>query len=83
MPTVRDDTVFPHAILPGNLKKSSYNYRTEEAVKAKALINLLMQDRIFLALYRSNNSKERAAAMEKLNEAHHHAYGDAQLVPRG
>jgi len=36
-----------------------------------------MQDRFFLALYRSNDPKERAAAMDKLNNAHHQAYGDA------
>jgi hypothetical protein len=28
-----------------------------------------------LALYRSNDPKVRAAAMDKLNEAHHQAYG--------
>jgi len=36
-----------------------------------------MQDRLFLALYRSNDPKVRAAAMDKLNKAHHQAYGDA------
>jgi hypothetical protein len=77
MPTVRDDTAFTHAILPGNLKQASYNPTAEEATKAKALINLLMQDPLFLALYRSNDPKERAAAMNKLNKAHHQAYGDA------
>ena len=83
MPTVGDDTVFTHAIPPGKLRKASYNYRAEEAANAKALINFLMQDRLFLALYRSNDPKVRAAAMEKLNEAHHHAYGDAQLHHHG
>ncbi len=77
MPTLREDTVSTHAILPGDLKKASYNYSAERAAKAKALINFLMQDRLFLALYRSNDPKVRAAAMEKLNRAHHHAYGDA------
>lgn len=48
----------------------------EEAANAKALINFLMQDRFFLALYRSNDPKERATAMDKLNKAHHQAYGD-------
>jgi len=76
MPTVRDDTAFTHAILPGNLKQASYNPTAEEATKAKALINFLMQDPLFLALFRSNNPKVRAAAMDKLNEAHHQAYGD-------
>ena len=63
MPIVREDTVFTHAILPVNLKKVSYNYRAEEAAKAKAFINFLMQDRLFLALYRSNDPKVRAAAI--------------------
>lgn len=50
---------------------------TEDAAKAKALINFLMQDWFFLALYRSNDPKVRAAAVHKLNNAHHQAYGDA------
>ena len=37
----------------------------------------MMQDRLFRALYRSNDPKVRAAAMDKLNKAHHQAYGDA------
>ena len=49
----------------------------EDAAKAKTLINVMMQDRFFLALYRSNDPKVRAAAMNKLNDAHYHAYGDA------
>jgi hypothetical protein len=75
MPTLRD-TVFTHAILQGN---KAANYRAEEATKAKAkaLINFLMQDGPFLNLYRSNDPKERAVAMETLNVAHHQAYGDA------
>ena len=48
----------------------------EEAAKAKARINFLMHDRPFLALYRSNDPNVRAAAMDKLNKAHHQAYGD-------
>ena len=75
MPTVGDDTAFTHAILSGNLKQASYKPTAEEAAKAKALINFLMEDRLFLALYRSNDPKVRAAAMDKLNEAHHQAYG--------
>jgi hypothetical protein len=47
----------------------------EEAAKAKALINFLMEDAFFLALYRSNDPNVRATAMDKLNEAHHQAYG--------
>ena len=57
--------------------QASYKPTAEEAAKAKALINFLMQDRLFLALYRSNDARVRAAAMDKLNNAHHQAYGDA------
>ena len=56
---------------------TSYKPTAEEAAKAKALINFLMEDRFFLAHYRSNDPKVRAAAMNKLNDAHHQAYGDA------
>jgi hypothetical protein len=35
-----------------------------------------MQDPFFLAFYRSNDPKVRAAAIDKLNKAHHQAYGD-------
>jgi hypothetical protein len=38
-----------------------------------------MQDQFFLALYRSNDPKVRAAAMDTLNTAHHQAYGDAPI----
>ena len=75
MPTVRDDTAFTHAIPPEHSKQAFYKPTAEEATKAKALINFLMQDRLFLALYRSNDPKVRAAAMDKLNKAHHQAYG--------
>ena len=75
MPTVKDDIAFTHAILPGNLKQAPYKPTAEEAAKAKASINFMMQDRLFLALYRSNDPKVRAAAIDKLNEAHHQAYG--------
>ncbi|MGA8771904.1 MAG: hypothetical protein WB610_16225 [Rhodomicrobium sp.] len=49
----------------------------EDAAKAKALINFLMQDRFFLEHFRSADPKVRAAAMDTLNKAHHQAYGDA------
>lgn len=49
----------------------------DAGVLARSLINFLMEDRFFLALYRSNDPKVRAAAMDKLNKAHHQAYGDA------
>ena len=77
MPTFADGGAFTHAILPDNFKQASYKPTAEEAAKAKALINFIMQDRLFLALYRSNDPKVRAAAMDKLNNAHHQAYGDA------
>ena len=38
-----------------------------------------MQDRFFLALYRSNDAKVRAAAIDKLNKAHYQAYGDGPI----
>jgi hypothetical protein len=56
---------------------TSYKPTAEEAAKAKALINFLMHDRLFLAFYRSNDAQVRAAAIDKLNKAHHQAYGDA------
>ena len=66
MPTFKEDAAF-----------TSYKPTAEEAAKANALINFLMEDRLFLALYRSNDPKVRVAAMNKLNDAHHQAYGDA------
>jgi len=74
MPTLR----FTHALLSDHSKLASYKPTAEDAAKAKALINFLMQDPFFLALFRSNDPKVRAAAMDQLNEAHHLAYGDAQ-----
>ena len=66
MPTFKEGAAF-----------TSYKPTAEEAVKDKALINFLMQDRLFLALYRSNDAQVRAAAIDKLNKAHYQAYGDA------
>ena len=43
----------------------------DDAAKAKTLINVMMQDRFFLALYRSNDPNVRAVAMDKLNKAQH------------
>ena len=77
MPTFEESAAFTQAILPERSKRASYKATAEEAAKAKALINFLMQDRFFLALYRSNDPTERAAAMDKLNNAYHQAYGDA------
>ena len=77
MPTVRDDTAFAPAIPAVHFKQASYKATGVEAAQAKALINFLMGDAFFLALYRSNDPNVRAAAMDKLNEAHHQAYGDA------
>ena len=50
---------FCSCILPDKLKHWSYKPTEEEAAKAKALINSLMQDRFFLALYRSNDPSAR------------------------
>ena len=61
---------FTHGILPEKP-------RSEDAAGAKALINFLMEDQFFLALYRSNDPKVRATAMDQLNEAHYQAYGPA------
>jgi hypothetical protein len=75
MPIFGDGTAF--TVPPEHSKQASYEPTAEEAASAKALINFLMEDRFFLALYRSNDPKMRAAAMDKLNNAHHQAYGDA------
>ncbi len=70
MPTLGDAPTLAQTILPDNDEPA-----VEESTKAKELINFLMQDRFFLALYRSNDPKVRATAMDRLNEAHHQAYG--------
>ncbi|MFZ1110348.1 MAG: hypothetical protein WAN43_18620 [Rhodomicrobium sp.] len=54
----------------------------ERAANGKALINFLMQDKFFLDLYRSNDARTRAAAIDKLNNAHNQAYGDLLGVKR-
>jgi hypothetical protein len=77
MPTFEESAAFAQAILPEYSKRASYKPTAEDAAKAKALINFLMQDPFFLALYRSNDPKVRAAAIDKLNKAHYQAYGDA------
>jgi hypothetical protein len=59
-------------------RQASYQPTAEDAAKGKALINFLMQDRLFLALFRSTDAKVRAGAIDKLNEAHHQAYGGAR-----
>ena len=79
MPIFGDGTAF--AVPQEHSKQASYEPTAEEAARAKALINFLMEDRFFLALYRSNDPKMRAAAMDKLNKAHHQAYGDAPTSP--
>jgi len=71
MATFCDGTAFTHS------KQASRKPSSEEAAKAKAVINFLMQDRFFLALFRSNDPKVRAAALSELNQAHYQAYGDA------
>jgi hypothetical protein len=77
MPIFGEGATCGLAIPPEHSKQASYEPTAVEAAKAKALINFLMEDRFFLALYRSNDPEMRAAAMDKLNKAHHQAYGDA------
>jgi hypothetical protein len=77
MPTFGDRAVFAHPILSDKVRRANHKPTEEEVAKAKALINFLMQDRFFLDLYRSNDPKVRAAAMDRLNNAHFQAYGDA------
>jgi hypothetical protein len=61
--------------------------KEENAAKGRALINFLMEDRLFLALYRSNDPGVRANAIDLLKKAHHQAYGsiavegDAPIAP--
>ena len=59
-------------------RQASYQPTAEDAAKGKALINFLMQDGLFLALLRSTDARVRAGAIDKLNAAHHQAYGDAR-----
>jgi len=77
MPTLGDGAALTTTIPPEHSKQASYKPTGEEAANAKAFINFLMQDRLFLALYRSNDAQVRAAAIDKLNNAHYQAYGDA------
>ncbi len=77
MPTFGDHAAFAHPILSDKVRRANHKPTEEEVAKAKALINFLMQDRFFLDLYRSNDPKVRAAAMDRLNNAHSQAYGDA------
>ena len=74
MPTLQDAATAAPAIPQVNAKPAA-----DDAAKAKALINFLMQDRFFLALYRSNDPEVRATAMDKLTKAHRQAYGDASI----
>jgi|SRR5271157_1449231 len=76
--TVTNAVVEEMAALEEPLSKQAYFKPTaENAAMAKALINFLMQDKFFLALFRSNDPSVRAAALDKLNKAHYQAYGDA------
>ena len=79
MPNVRDGAACTDAILPRSFKPGFSRPAAEDEAKAKALINFLMQDWHFLALFRSNDPEERGAAMDMLNKAHHQAYGDAPI----
>ena len=77
MPTFEESAAFTQAILPEYSKRAFYKPTAEDAAKAKALINCHDADPFFLALYRRNDPSVRAAAIDKLNNAHHQAYGDA------
>jgi len=83
MATLGDGTAFTHAILTDHIKQAYLEPSPGESEKAKALINFLMQDRFFLALYRSNDPKVRAAALNELNQAHYQAYGYAPTEDGG
>lgn len=79
MPTLKENVAPPsHRTMKGLPMP-----RMDGAASAKSLINFLMQDRFFLALYRSNDPNVRAAAIDTLNEAHHQAYGDAPTSDDG
>ena len=65
MPILGDGSTVTHAILQDRSKQACNTPTAGDAAKAKALINVMMQDRFFLALYRSNDPKVRAAAMDK------------------
>ena len=67
-----DGSTVAHAFLQDRSKLACDTPTAEDAAKAKALINVMMQDRFFLA---SNDPKVRAVAMDKLNKAHTRAYG--------
>ena len=77
MTTLGDGTAFTYVTHSGRFRQVCHKPSSEEAAKAKAFINFLMEDRFFLALYRSNDPKVRAAALDELNQAHYQAYGDA------
>ncbi|HWJ19312.1 MAG TPA: hypothetical protein VNR65_11355 [Geobacterales bacterium] len=78
--TVTNAIVEEMAALGEQPSKQAYDKpAAENAATAKALINSLMQDKFFLALFRSNDPSVRAAALDKLNEAHYQAYGDAPV----
>ena len=76
MPTLPDDYAVTNSVAE-EIDALRVSPTADSAARSKALINFLMQDKFFLALYRSNDPTERAAAMDKLSKAHHQAYGDA------
>jgi hypothetical protein len=75
MPPFGEGAAFARAIL--EQRSMQPMPAAENPAEAKALINFLMQDRLFLALFRSNDAKVRATAMDSLNEVHRQAYGGA------
>ena len=78
MPTLSDDYTVTNSVAE-EIDALRESPTADSAARSKALINFLMQDKFFLALYRSNDAKVRAAAIDKLNKAHYQAYGDGPI----
>ena len=64
------------AIVEMEVSRKQPSMQDDRKLKGKALINFLMQNDFFLALYRSNDARTRATAIDKLNKAHTQAYGN-------
>ena len=78
MPTLSDDYTVTNSVAE-EIVALRESPTADSAARGKAIINFLMQDKFFLALYRSNDAKVRAAAIDKLNKAHYQAYGDGPI----
>lgn len=71
-----------HDVVDLRSRRPCYTPTAESAAKGKALINFLMEDKFFLARFRSTDPEVRAGAMKRLEEAHYQAYGDAPVSRR-